>query len=224
MTRSKVMVLGLVVFCGAGLLTAILALTCNAGSQPSAAAPLTADGSAPAELIGVPGSDVKYPSAIETTFGSDKVKLALTGTALRKKLIINVYTIASYLQEGTKINSAEDLCNSDSCKQLHLVMQSGISGRKMVDAFTEAVRKNHPKPQFDNELNTLAQKIQAVDLSKGTEIWLTNVPGKGLNINIVGGLSLQIENPAFSKAIWEIYLGKQNIGEPIKAGLVSRLK
>lgn len=224
MTRSKVMVLGLVVFCGAGLLTAILALTCNAGSQPTPAAPLTSDDCAPVELIGVPGSDVKYPSAIESTFGSDKVKLSLTGTALRKKVIINVYTIASYLQEGAKIDSADDLCNSDSRKQLHLVMQSGISGRKMVDAFTDAIRKSHPKPQFDTELNTLAQKIQAVDLAKGTEIWLTNVPGKGLHIKIVGGLEMQIENVAFSRAIWEIYLGKQNIGEPIKAALVSRLK
>jgi hypothetical protein len=33
-----------------------------------------------------------------------------------------------------------------------------------------------------------------------------------------------IDNPAFSQAVWDIYLGKNNIGEGIKKGLTSRLK
>ena len=60
---------------------------------------------------------------------------------------------------------------------------------------------------------------------------------EGLFINLIGvsesafgtglrGLRIAaavIESPAFARAIWDIYLGRQNLGEPIKAALTSRL-
>ena len=50
-----------------------------------------------------------YPSTTEVSVGSKTVKLALTGTAMRTKLIVNVYAIGSYVQEGVKVRTAEDL-------------------------------------------------------------------------------------------------------------------
>ena len=52
---------------------------------------------------------------------------------------------------------------------------------------------------------------------------LTSIPRKGLRCEVVGKTNVSIENPVFARAIWDIYLGRQNLGESIKAGLISRL-
>ena len=52
-------------------------------------------------------------------------------------------------------------------------------------------------------------------------VWLTNVPGVGLCIKLEGKTEILIQNPQFSRAFWDIYLGRNNLGEDIKKGLVS---
>ncbi|GIW81181.1 MAG: hypothetical protein KatS3mg105_2988 [Gemmatales bacterium] len=48
-------------------------------------------------------------------------------------------------------------------------------------------------------------------------------PGVGIDIAIEGQKTLRIESLGFAEAIWEIYFGKNNIGESIKRGLSSPL-
>lgn len=229
MTLTKLKLLavtgvGCVALLGAAYLVPTTPAAPAAAPDPSAGA---GNANAPVdrvEYVGVGGSDTKYPTQIESKVGDRQVKLALTGAALRKKVIVNVYTVASYAEEGVALNSADDLAGKDCVKQLHLVMATNVSGKQMADAFTDAIRQNYPKPAFDTEVATLNQKLRAMDLAKGDQVWITNVPGKGLQIDVVGKVSVAIDTPAFSKAMWDVYLGKRNIGEPIKAGLVSRLK
>ena len=52
---------------------------------------------------------------------------------------------------------------------------------------------------------------------------LTNVPKKGIECDVAGKKQVVIENSDFSRAIWEIYLGKKNIDDDLKKALVSRL-
>jgi hypothetical protein len=175
------------------------------------------------ELVSVPGSSTSYPTTTEASVGDKTVKLALTGTALRTKLIVNVYAIGSYVQEGAKVRTAEDLATVDCPKQLHLVMERTVDGKDMAEAFSSAVRMNYSEPAFNDEIQMLKQYLQGVTVQKGDHIYLTHVPGMGLECNLAGKSSLTIKNPRFSQAVWEIYLGKRNLGDNIKRGLTSRL-
>jgi hypothetical protein len=176
-----------------------------------------------AELVGVPGSSTQYPSEIEAPVAGKTVKMALTGTALRTKLIVNVYTIGSYVQQGATVHSAEELAAADSPKRLHLVMERCVDGKDMAEAFRAAVRRNHPEPAFNDEINTLMQFMRSTTVRKGDHIHLTHVPGIGLHCSMAGKADFLIKNVAFAHAVWEMYLGKNNLGEAIKKGLVSRL-
>ena len=49
------------------------------------------------------GGDPRFEGAIATRVGSKPVRLVLTGTAVRTKYMLSVYTIGSYLQEGVKV-------------------------------------------------------------------------------------------------------------------------
>jgi hypothetical protein len=65
--------------------------------------------------------------------------------------------------------------------------------------------------------------MRATTARKGEHIYLTHVPGIGLQVSAAGKADFLIKTPAFSKAVWDIYLGKKNLGEAIKKGLTSRL-
>ena len=65
--------------------------------------------------------------------------------------------------------------------------------------------------------------MQPETVAKGDHIYLSHVPGVGLHCRIIGKAEFVIKNPQFSRAVWDIYLGKNNLNEAIKKGLVSRL-
>ena len=151
------------------------------------------------------------------------MNLVLTGAALRKKLFFNVYTIGSYMQEGAGVQNGDELAEKDCPKQLHLVLERDVKGSDMADALRSAIRANYDDPQFAAELKMLVEFMSKLDIKKGDNVRLTHVPGKGLHADIEGKAQVLIENPSFSKAVWDIYFGKNNLGDAIKKALVSRL-
>jgi hypothetical protein len=181
---------------------------------------LTATGS---ELVKVPGSSTQFTRSMSVKVGEKQTTLVLTGVALREKFFVNVYALASYVQEGVSLKTAEDLAAADVPKQLHLVMERTVSGKDMAEALVFAIRQNHPEPAFTDEVNRLNQLLCSDNLEKGDHIYLTHLPGVGLRCTVVGKTEFVIANPEFSRAVWDIYLGKNNVGEGIKKGLVSRL-
>lgn len=176
------------------------------------------------ELVGVHGSHTQYTTTMDITIGDKSYHLVLTGAALRQKLFFNVYTIGSYVLDGVPVHSAEELAALDQPKQLHLVMERDVEGADIAEAFLVAIRQNYPQPNFNDEVNDLILKIREIDFKKGDHIYLTHQPGTGLRCQVIGKGDFTIANPEFSKAIWDIYLGGNNIGEGIKKDLVSRLK
>jgi Chalcone isomerase-like len=178
-----------------------------------------------AALVAGAGSLVAadYPATIDATVGGKAVKMTLTGTAMRTKFIVNVYAIGSYAEAGAGARSADALAAADCAKRLHLVMQRDVSGKDMAEAFRAAVRMNHAAPAFDAEVNTLCQYMMGTSLSKGDHVVLTHVPGVGLHCNVAGRADFTIKNVRFSQAVWEIYLGRNNLGDAIKRGLTSRM-
>lgn len=175
------------------------------------------------ELVEVPGSSTRYATEVDAAIGGKVVKLGLTGVAMRSKLIVNVYAIASYLEKGCSVNSAEALAQADCAKRLHLVMERSVDGKDMAEAFRAALRLNHPEPEFAEEMKQLLLFMRSCPMRKGEHAFLTHIPGIGLQINVAGKADFLIKNVGFSRAVWEMYLGQKNIGEAIKRGLTTRL-
>jgi hypothetical protein len=180
-------------------------------------------GLAAAEWVGVSGSDTKYLTPIDKRIGGQDVKLVLTGTGVRTKYFFNVYAIAGYLQEGIKVRSAAELAATDHPKMLHLVMERDVDGPTMAESFEGMVRANYPKPAFAGELKQLTDYMKSITVHKGAHVYLTHIPKIGFHCQLVGQQEILIKNPAFSKAVWDIYLGKNNVGDAVKSGLTSRL-
>jgi hypothetical protein len=191
-------------------LVAVLLLGCGAAARAE-------------ETVGVEGSNTRYPTVIDAKVGDKDVKLALTGAAMRKKLFFKVYTIAGYVEQGAAVRTAEELAAADCPKQMHLVMERDVDGKDMAEAFRAGIRLNYAAPRFDRELDTLIDAFRAVDIKKGDHFWMTYIPKVGLHCNLVGKSEFLVKDVAFARAVWEIYLGKNNLGESIKKALAERL-
>jgi hypothetical protein len=175
------------------------------------------------EVVGVKGSSATYVTPIEANINGQNVPLRLTGTALRTKFVVNVYAIGSYLQQGVTVRSAEELAAANCFKRLHLILERDVEGRELAEAFRNSIRMNYPEPAFTDEVNALVAQLQQTSVRKGDQVWLTHIPDTGLHVTVQGKATFVIHNVAFSRAVWEIYLGRNNLGDAIKAGLTSRL-
>jgi hypothetical protein len=175
-----------------------------------------------AEMVGVDGSSARFPAAMEVQVAGQPVRLSITGAALRKKAFISVYAIASYLQDGVTAKTPEQLAAANGVKALVLVMERDVAGKDMADAIRAGIRLNHPADAFGPELARMGQLLQSMRLEKGNRVTLTAAPGAGLRCQVAGKADTMIGDPAFSRAVWDIYLGRNNLGDAIKSGLVSR--
>jgi hypothetical protein len=176
-----------------------------------------------AERVAVRGSANQYDTRIKVTNTNRPNTLVLTGAGMRKRVFFSIYTIASYVQEGMAVRSAEDLIAADCPKRLHLIMERDVEGQEMADAIISSLRSNHPAPAFSAEVTMLNQMLRAQAVKRGDHVWLTHVPKAGLQVDLVGKRQFLVESIPFSRAIWEIYLGRNPVSEPLKRALLSLL-
>jgi hypothetical protein len=165
----------------------------------------------------------RYPTALTSQIAGKPVKMVLTGTALRTKLGMSVYTIGSYVQENARVSGPHDLAAAAVPKQLCLAFEREVGGDKLAQSFRDSIGMVSPAPAFAAELATLTRYMKAHPVKKGTCIWLTSIPGMGLRCRVIGGPEVAIDNAAFARAVWEVYLGRKNLGVAIQTGLTSRL-
>lgn len=179
-------------------------------------------GSAVAEDSTVTVGSTRYHTSLAVRSGDKPIRLRLTGTAMRTKWTFNVYSIASYVQEGADVRTPEALVSAAVPKMLCLTFERSIASADLARSFRESVAMNHPAPAFAAELDALAAHFEAHPVRQGSSIWLTSEPGAGLRCQLTGAPDLTVPNDAFARAVWEVYLGPKNLGAAIKTGLTSR--
>jgi hypothetical protein len=166
----------------------------------------------------------EFLQAKQADIGGKRVNLVMTGQAVRKKAFFSVYAIAGYVEQGAKVRTAQELVDADCPKMLHLVMLRTVSGADMADALLAILRQNHPAPAFAQESRMVADLMRSGAAQSGDHILVTHIPQVGMQFERVGGEKVLIRNIAFSKAMWENYLGRYNVSEDVKRGLTSGLR
>jgi hypothetical protein len=181
----------------------------------------TASASA-ADPVTIKGSLASYPQSATVAVGGNKtVKLNLTGVGLRKR-VVTVYAIASYVQEGVAVRTADDVVKADAIRLLHLVMERNVDSDDFIAAFRGAVAKNYPEDKFAAEFKQLVDAVGNKAASKGDNVYLISMP-EGVRVRLADKVDVTIKNPAFARALWEIYLGENPIDDTLKQGLVGML-
>lgn len=172
---------------------------------------------------GVTVGRTRYPRSLNSSVGGKPVKMVLTGTAMRTKYTFKVYSIGSYVHEKAAVRNASELVSADVPKQLCLAFEREVDGDSLSESFRDSIGMIRPAPAFAAELATLTRYMKAHPIKVGSRIWLSYIPGVGLGCQVAGAPELKIPNVALAQTVWEVYLGRKNLGVAIQTGLTSHL-
>jgi hypothetical protein len=135
---------------------------------------------------------------------------------LREKYFIDVYVGALYLKATTTSDSKA--INADEPKRIvmHFVYDS-VPADKLRETFTEGFA-NAGATGFDDKIAKLNGWM--TDMTKGDEVVLDYIPGKGTQVTVKGTQKGTIEGADFMKILFAVYLGPNPPTAKLKRGLL----
>ncbi len=144
----------------------------------------------------------------------------LNGVGIRKKLIINVYLGALYLEKPTQ--SASAVTSSEQTKQviMHFLYKE-VTAEQLVEAWNEGFEKNAGSKvaSLKSEINRF-NGFFTQSMKKGERITITYNPAKGTEVNIKGRVAGTIEGKAFMEALFSIWFGPFPPSKGLKEGMM----
>lgn len=156
-----------------------------------------------------------FPKEVSFNYEGKEYKLQATGAALRKKLIVKVYAVAHYLQDGAAksgdINEA--ILSDQNAKQLTM---------KWLRAGSVEQIKSGYESSFSSTLSESEYAALKPDIEKfiaffnepavqGDEQILRWIPGGTIEVTLKGKVVGTIKNPAFAKALWNLWFGTKSV-------------
>lgn len=159
-----------------------------------------------------PATGVVFPRQVTFQHQDKTYQLNATGVTTRKKFVVKVYSIASYLQAGAQVdpsNKFQALLSDQNAKQLTIKWVHDVDVDKIQEAFMDAFKV----ALTDAEQQTLQNEIQTFlhffnqPVKKGDEHILRSLPGGSLEVLLNGKSVGSLTNKDFAKGVWSIWLG-----------------
>ncbi len=152
----------------------------------------------------------------------DNHTLTLSGVGVRKKLIINVYLGALYLQNLTQ--NYDTIITSNQPKRIVLhFLYSEVKPEQLVEAWNEGFQKNSP-----DALINLRDRISEFNgwftesVHKGATIAVTYIPGNGTEVMVNNTVKGTIPGEDFMRAVFAIWFGKHPPSNGLKEGMIGK--
>jgi len=170
-----------------------------------------------------PKSGVEYPDQIIV---HETATLNATGVGLREKtfLKVDVYTIVSYVMDGTDLgdNHGEALINLDSGKKLQMDLRRGFSKAKLISAFSDVIDDNYEdQSAFAEDMATFFAYFTR-DAEKGDVIEFMYCPQEKLVTTVNGEEMGTIDNFEFVKALWSVWFAEKPASNSLKDALLGK--
>lgn len=155
-----------------------------------------------------------FPSDVQFTYEGKSYDLRATGVATRKKLIVKVYSVASYLQKDAKgADTLSKVMSADNAKQLTIKWVRDVPAAKIVETYRESfttVLGDKSKAGIDQEVDKFLSFFTK-DAAKGGELVLRWIPAGHVEVWIDGNKAGSIDSEIFAKALWSIWFGKKSV-------------
>lgn len=158
----------------------------------------------------------EFPSQVSFDHGGKKYPLEQTGVATRKKFMVKVYYVASYLENGIvtdKANAFDQILQDNKAKQLTLRFVHEASAAKVKEGYEDSFSKVLQGVEY----NKLKKEIDTyigffnVDVKVGDEQVIRWIPGGTIEVILNGTSAGTITNAAFAKALFSIWFGPNSI-------------
>jgi hypothetical protein len=167
-----------------------------------------------------------FPATITASMDGKSYPMAITGTAVRKKVIIKVYAIAHYMQDppsGKEKELYAGVLKDGKAKQITMEFVRDVGVDKIRDAYRDGFKENAGKDEFP----TISQQVEQFigyfggDVKENDTFILRWLPGGVIQAQVQGVEKPAITNPTFARVLWSIWFGEDSIVD--REDLISRL-
>ena len=157
-----------------------------------------------------------FPTQVTVAYEGKNTSLALTGTAVRKKMVFKVYGIGHYA-ENPPAGSADDvlaaLLTDGKAKQITMEFVRDVDVEKIQGAYRDGFSEN----LSEADAKTLAPLVEQFlgyfkkEVKENDRFVLQWLPGGVVIAQTQGTTHPPIKSVPFAKALWSIWLGEDSI-------------
>ena len=146
--------------------------------------------------------------------------LVLNGMGLREATILRLHVYVAGLYLETRSGDASQIMIPGGTKRLVLRFVRDVGRSSLVDAWNDGFAK-----AIGTELTGLQDRLATlnawmVDVKRGDTLVFTQIPGRGVVVEVKGQAKGTIAGADFSRALWAIWLGDRPPNEQLKVGLL----
>jgi len=146
-------------------------------------------------------------------------ELLLNGIGLREKMMFDVYVAGLYLVEPS--SDANQILDSKQVKRIDMrFVYKKVSAKKLAKAWTEGIEANSDGPAGTHAAGLEQLNGWMEDVVKGDTMVFTSVPGQGLQVEVKGQAKGVIDDEAFARAFWAVFLGPNPPTTKLREGLL----
>lgn len=173
-------------------------------------------------LVGleVQAKDIAGVAVQESITTDAGVELKLNGAGIRSKFIFDIYIAQLYLV--TPVSSTDELLASDSPRRMVMhILYDEVGKDKLVDGWNTGF-SNNSSEEVLTALEARIADFNAMfsDVTKGQQISLDYIPGKGTTVTIAGETKGAIAGKDFNDALLLIWLGQKPVNKKLKKKLL----
>jgi len=146
--------------------------------------------------------------------------LVLNGMGLREATLLRLHVYVAGLYLEARSSDAARILAADDTKRLLLHFVRDVGHDSLVGAWNEGFAKNGGPalPGLRNRVETL--NAWMVDVKRGDTLTFTQIPGRGVVVEVKGHAKGTLGGADFSRALWGIWLGDQPPNQKLKMGLL----
>ena len=146
--------------------------------------------------------------------------LVLNGMGLRQATILRVHVYVGGLYLEARSADASQIMASEGTKRLVLHFVRDVGRQNLVEAWDEGFAKS-----AGPGLAALRDRVATldgwmVDVKRGDTLTFTQVPGRGIVVEVKGQTKGTIAGADFARALWGIWLGDRPPNPELKKGLL----
>jgi hypothetical protein len=179
------------------------------------------------ENVKEPSTEKEFPARVSFSYAGKEYQLAITGVAVRKKVVFKVYGMAHYLQDASKMKEDEAynaILTDGKAKQISLVFVRDVDASSIQGAYRDGFKNNTPpadllkiQPMIEKFLAYFATAVKENDTF--TYRWL---PGGTVIAIVQGQEKPALTDPLFARALWSIWFSEDSIVD--REDLVERMR
>lgn len=161
-------------------------------------------------------SDIKFLKNIHLTHNNNNLELFLTGSTIRQKFFLDIYSMAHYVEQKPAIldrNIYRNILQHSGTKQISMVFLRKLSSDQIQKALIEGIKLNTTEDEYLQVQPQVKEFMQAIykDVNKNDSFIIRWFPDDTLISFFNGKQVSAINNELFAKTLWSIWLSDQSI-------------